>query len=113
MQNRTDLNIDQAQTPLEFVYEAADCRLFPTLESLLSPTPLWKLAVDAKWGNGSCVAGSTGDPSAMGVLEKIPFNKKQSPPESPPEEYKGAASGLQVSGMMMVVTMVSAIAAFL
>lgn len=110
MQNRTDLTWEQSQTPLEFVYEAADCRLFPTYESLFSPTPLWKLAVDAKWGNGSCVAGSTGDPSAMGVLEKLPFNKKQSPP---PEEYKGAASGLQVSGMMMLVAMVSAIAVLL
>jgi hypothetical protein len=91
------------------VYEAADCKLFYTLESLMAPAPLWKRAVDAKWGNGTCVTGSTGDPSSMGVENKIPFNKN----ESTPEEYQGAAEGLRASGAMMVVAAVGAMALLL
>ncbi|KAF2002471.1 hypothetical protein P154DRAFT_520938 [Amniculicola lignicola CBS 123094] len=49
---------DTTETPLEFVYEAADCRLFYTFESTQSPVPLWQQAVDAKWGGGKCVPGS-------------------------------------------------------
>ena len=37
---------DPTATPLEFVYEAADCRLFYTRESFFSPIPLWEMAVD-------------------------------------------------------------------
>ncbi len=72
---RPDLTYDQANTPLEFVYEAADCRLFDTIESVSSPTWAWKLAVDAKWGNGSCVESSMGDPSAISTESKVLFNK--------------------------------------
>ncbi|KAF2710747.1 hypothetical protein K504DRAFT_429018 [Pleomassaria siparia CBS 279.74] len=72
---------DKEGIPLEFVYEAADCKLFYTLESLRSPVALWKTAVDAKWGSGSCVEGSTGDKSSVGVENNTPFNKnkKQKP----------------------------------
>jgi hypothetical protein len=96
---RSDLTADQRNTPLEFVYEAADCKLFYTLDSLMTPMSMWKRVVDAKWGNGTCVTGSTGAPSAIGVENKVAFNKKQ----TSPEEYKGAAQGLRASGLMVAV----------
>jgi hypothetical protein len=52
-------------TPLQFVYEAADCRIFYTFENLMNYEVLWQNAADALWGNGTlCVKGSTGQPSS-------------------------------------------------
>ncbi|KAF2264308.1 hypothetical protein CC78DRAFT_427262, partial [Lojkania enalia] len=56
---------DDGQTPLEFVFEAADCRVFETVESWMDPSVLWKMAVDAKWGDGECVPGSMGHETAI------------------------------------------------
>jgi hypothetical protein len=57
---------DTSAIPLNFVYEAADCRLFYTADMYRDVTNVWKKAVDANWGDKSkvCVEGSTGDKSA-------------------------------------------------
>jgi hypothetical protein len=48
-------------TPLQFAYEAADCRIFYTPQTVYNYTALWQYAVDATWSNSSrCVEGSTG-----------------------------------------------------
>ncbi|KAK8127353.1 Peptidase S41 family protein [Apiospora sp. TS-2023a] len=47
--------------PLQFKYEAADCRLYYTLRNMYNMTQQWTDAHDAAWGDGSrCVEGSTG-----------------------------------------------------
>lgn len=47
--------------PLQFVYEAADCRIFFTPQTVLNMTNLWKYAANAMWKNSSlCIQGSTG-----------------------------------------------------
>ncbi|KKF94844.1 Peptidase family S41 [Ceratocystis platani] len=53
--NQNDLN-----TPLQFLDDPADCRLFFTLDSIRDPTSMWKRAVDGAWNNptGVCVEGS-------------------------------------------------------
>jgi hypothetical protein len=58
---------DDTETPLEFVYEAADCRFFYTAEMIADPVPVWKKAVDAHWGDPTkeCVEGSTGQLSSL------------------------------------------------
>lgn len=56
---------DKTVTPLQFVYEAADCRLFYTIESTRSHEAAWNAAYAATWGDGHCVAGSTGHPSRI------------------------------------------------
>ncbi|KUJ16945.1 uncharacterized protein LY89DRAFT_684938 [Mollisia scopiformis] len=48
-------------TPLQFAFEAADCRIFYTINTVFNYTLLWKYAADAIWTNPSlCVANSTG-----------------------------------------------------
>ncbi|KAL1623849.1 hypothetical protein SLS54_004312 [Diplodia seriata] len=48
---------DDTGTPLQFTYEAADCRLFYTAEMTLDITAVWKAAADSKWGDVSrCVS---------------------------------------------------------
>ncbi|KAL7814341.1 hypothetical protein V8C26DRAFT_141037 [Trichoderma gracile] len=43
------------QTPTQFVYQAADCRLFYTAETLIKPESLWVNVADSIWGDGDCV----------------------------------------------------------
>ncbi|TKA44043.1 hypothetical protein B0A54_04809 [Friedmanniomyces endolithicus] len=56
---------DDSVTPLQFVYEAADCRFFYTADMILDQSLVWQRTYDLKWGNGTCVQGSTGDPSSV------------------------------------------------
>ncbi|KAF2121232.1 hypothetical protein BDV96DRAFT_594448 [Lophiotrema nucula] len=98
---------DTEQVPLEFIYEAADCRLFETLASRQDPTVLWKLAVDAKWGNGKCVDGSMGDKTAIGVVTNQTFNANNQ--QNLTEPTSGAVTSTKASGMMVgIVAIVSA-----
>ncbi|KAF2786169.1 hypothetical protein K505DRAFT_260463 [Melanomma pulvis-pyrius CBS 109.77] len=57
---------DTGAVPLNFVYEAADCRLFYTADMVRDVEAVWKKTVDARWGDSNkvCVDGSTGDKSA-------------------------------------------------
>lgn len=49
------------ETPLQFTYEAADCRIFWTPKTIFNYAALWQYAADAIWSNSSlCVSGSTG-----------------------------------------------------
>jgi hypothetical protein len=91
---------DTTETPLQFIYEAADCKLFYTVDQIFDVTKVWKAVVDTKWGNGSCVANSTGDPSSLsGGQANLPYCEKWGngcPPNS------GAASGLTVPAFAVV-----------
>ncbi|KJK77433.1 hypothetical protein H634G_07172 [Metarhizium anisopliae BRIP 53293] len=42
-------------TPLQFLYEPADCRLFFTAENYMDPATAWAAAAAAMFLNGSCV----------------------------------------------------------
>lgn len=47
--------------PLQFAYEAADCRIYYTPQTVYNYTNLWQYAADAIWKNSSlCARGSTG-----------------------------------------------------
>jgi hypothetical protein len=47
--------------PLQFAYEAADCRIWYTPQTIFNYTALWQYAADAIWTNASLRAtGSTG-----------------------------------------------------
>ncbi|KAK4503771.1 hypothetical protein PRZ48_004686 [Zasmidium cellare] len=64
---------DDSVTPLQFWYEAADCRRFYTFASINDQSLVWKTAYEAIWGNGTCVTGSTGEASSKpGVVQYAP-----------------------------------------
>ena len=50
---------DKAGTPLQFIYEAADCKIFYTQDSWLGQDAAWKAAFDAFQDDSKCVEGST------------------------------------------------------
>lgn len=108
---------DSTETPLEFQYEAADCRLFYTTATYRDPVNLWKAVWDAKWANGKCVPGSTGHKTAIGVLEnKSSFGSKsgdaqQTSANGKPIESTSAASlSLGVSSVVITLAAVVAVA---
>ena len=72
---------DTTRTPLQFVYEAADCRLFYTAPMMLDQTMVWSATYEANWNSGkSCVKGSTGQLSSKpgtGYIEKGPTDKSE------------------------------------
>lgn len=58
--------------PLQFAYEAADCRIFYTPSTFYNYSALWQYAADAIWTNPSlCVSGSTGFASPVGVQSDL------------------------------------------
>lgn len=46
-------------TPAQFAYEAANCKLFYTWDTLTNMTRLWEAVADVEWNGARCVAGST------------------------------------------------------
>ncbi|KAB8294146.1 hypothetical protein EYC80_009589 [Monilinia laxa] len=50
---------DSSYTPLQYIYEASNCRLFYTKEDVYDIQGLWKRVVNTVWGDGKCVEGST------------------------------------------------------
>lgn len=60
-------------TPLQFKYEAADCRIYYTLDNVFNTTRLWRDAAKATWDDRSlCVTGSIGFPSARNTTSTQP-----------------------------------------
>lgn len=54
---------DASNTPLQFVYEPADCRILYTPAMVVDETAVWKTVADSVWGGGAgnaCVAGGFG-----------------------------------------------------
>ena len=59
---------DPDLTPLQFTYEAADCRLFWTKEMVFDITAAWKMGADVYWKSNfsmGCVEGSTVQASSL------------------------------------------------
>lgn len=52
---------DESQTPLHFLYEPSDCRIFYTKAMTVDVTAIWKAVADTAFrGKNHCVAGSLG-----------------------------------------------------
>ncbi|KAF6826982.1 peptidase S41 family protein [Colletotrichum plurivorum] len=101
-----------ARTPLQFLWEPANCRIFYTHEMLRNPDAAWKRAVDATWNNPMqfCVAGS-----------QVPVNKtttmdplfKQSQNNTGLPKTAGAAEGVSGSGLRLALLIVTFTVGFL
>ncbi|KAL5120116.1 hypothetical protein ACEQ8H_001941 [Pleosporales sp. CAS-2024a] len=89
---------DVSATPLQFVYEAADCRIFYTPSSYSDPDLAWKQAWDAFVDDSKCVQGSTRDNSSISGGFK-PFGKAAVGAADLPDTSPGSAgSGSSSAG---------------
>ncbi|KAJ5913253.1 hypothetical protein N7504_002136 [Penicillium tannophilum] len=48
-----------SETPMQFLYEAAECRRFFTLDNFFNQETVWSSAADAMFDGGACVPGSS------------------------------------------------------
>ena len=49
---------DDTQTPYQFLYEPAECKIFYTKQMVMDQSAVWKTVADTVWGHGNaCVAG--------------------------------------------------------
>ncbi|KAI4652315.1 hypothetical protein J4E93_002515 [Alternaria ventricosa] len=56
---------DASGTPLQYIYEASDCKIFYTATTYANPDAAWKQAWDAFQDDTKCVEGSTGHASSI------------------------------------------------
>ena len=92
---------DETNTPLQFVYEAADCRMWFTREMLYDPTFLWNRAATmafqsrkgTQFNSQYCVASSTGHPTSISGGWKSGLG-----PQTPPDGAIATVQGWQLSG---------------
>lgn len=94
---------DETATPLQYIYEAADCRIFYTAKSYADPVEAWKQAWSAYSDNSKCVEGSTGDKSSISGGYK-PYGSAQVQPEGEPPAYvptsgENAARSTQIGSL--------------
>ena len=90
---------DASLTPLQFVYEAADCRIWYTPEMLYDPTFLWSRVASIAFNNGTfdspyCVHGSAKHPPSLsGGLKNGTLG-----PQVPPVGAKPSVLGWLING---------------
>lgn len=93
---------DTSATPLQFVYEASDCRLWWTREMLYDPTFLWKRLADVafrerrgkQFNSRFCIQDSTGHPTSISGGWKLGTLG----PQSPPDNAFGTDQGWKLEG---------------
>ncbi|KAF2641563.1 peptidase S41 family protein [Massarina eburnea CBS 473.64] len=105
---------DNSKTPLEFIYEAADCRMFFTPPMLGDVTMVWKGVADRMFssGNGTkaqCVQGSTGDPSSISGGGQTKAGNVPPPPPQGAEVFRSDASHLRALGWTAVVGVIASV----
>lgn len=92
---RDHMRIGEEETPLEFIYEAADCRLFYTADMIFDVEAVWKKTADARWSDKKvCVEDSTGDKSSLSGGQKTADQIGDWSPDDKggDDKKKGAAS---------------------
>jgi hypothetical protein len=112
---------DSSGTPLQFIYDAADCKIFYTPKSYSNPDLAWKQAWDAFFNDTNCVPGSTKHKSSISGGYK-PFGaaglKANDQPDAPASgggggssSQKGAATSMKGSGVLfaLVVAVIAAV----
>lgn len=95
---------DESVTPLQYVYEAAECRIFYTPAMINSQNALWQTVYEVAFGgqDSACVEGSTGHPSAGGGTDydaaSVPENAASSVGLTLSDVSSGGSGGGQGSG---------------
>ncbi|ORY09755.1 hypothetical protein BCR34DRAFT_365903 [Clohesyomyces aquaticus] len=89
---------DESQTPLQFIYEAADCRMWFTAPMINDVTEVWKGVADRMWKNTTCVQGSVsaGGQDKGGSLPPPPLQK------GPKSMAHGRARSRGVLGLTLI-----------
>lgn len=86
-----------SETPLQFLYQPANCRVFYTRDMIFGPAEVWKRAVDATWTDPErfCVEGSRVDwEDLAGQGTDTRFAGGEAPDDRGGEDVGNTGSGL-------------------
>ncbi|KAJ0114556.1 hypothetical protein J7T55_004800 [Diaporthe amygdali] len=106
-----------AQTPLQFLMQPAQCRFFYTKEMIYGPEAVWKRAVDATFKDpqGLCVEGSV--TPTMGVqnvtndfFTNLPVGGSRAEGANQPGKSSGVRSAAERSGLAVAVAALASVA---
>jgi hypothetical protein len=84
---------DVSATPLQYIYEASDCKIFYTAETYADPDAAWKQAWDAFQDDSKCVEGSTKHASSISGGFKAYGAGELKDGDQPTEGANGGGSG--------------------
>ncbi|CAO2658759.1 Nn.00g064820.m01.CDS01 [Neocucurbitaria sp. VM-36] len=106
---------DKTATPLQYIYEASDCKIFYTADTYADPDAAWKQAWDAFQDDSKCVEGSTKHKSSISG-GYTPYGagelKKEDQPDEPAlggdADSTNVASSKKVSSLAVTVAVVVA-----
>ena len=108
---------DESETPLQFIYQAADCRLFFTPEMISDGSATWKAAARVMNGDYEmCVRNSTNHPTSVtgSGNATIPASRAEDDDaSSSPVTKDGINAGLKSAVPTGLLIIVSAIASLL
>ncbi|KAI1640892.1 peptidase S41 family protein [Biscogniauxia mediterranea] len=95
-----------SQTPLQFLYEPANCRFFYTADMLSKPELVWQRAVDATWTSPQsfCVQGSqmaVNQTKTVDPLFQLTLNKTKA--TNNPENAAAAATATPPHWLILLV----------
>jgi hypothetical protein len=85
---------DASQTPLQFIRDPADCRIWYEPSFTVDVTPLWKRVADVTWGNASCM--STAGSGARKRYEKVVPGKRHQRRAMAAEEISALKQGINL-----------------
>ena len=86
---------DTTETPLQFVYEAADCRIFYEPAHTLDVSTMWQRAADVAWNGASCVVGDVGLSNSS--TADAPKHKRHQRRAMAAEEFEALRKGVGLS----------------
>ncbi|KAF2122064.1 hypothetical protein BDV96DRAFT_136935 [Lophiotrema nucula] len=98
---------DASQTPLEFIYEAADCRMFYTGAMVNDVQEVWKGVYDRMFRNATCVQGSTGDKSSISGGGQAKGGEK--PPPAPQLGELSNSASVEGVATYLMLSMLAAV----
>lgn len=96
-----------AETPLQFLYQAANCRFFYTKDMLFCPAEVWKRAVQATWTDPAafCVEGSRVEVNTTVDVADAKFFLNSKITEGGASSVSEGATRAILAGFAVVLTM--------
>ncbi|KAJ4015539.1 hypothetical protein NW752_007000 [Fusarium irregulare] len=95
--------------PLQFEYQAADCRLYFTVENVLEPATAWVAAKEAIWGSAGCVQGSTGGKGSLKDRESSQDKKEGGAKETGDADSAGSIARSQSGSLLALMVLALAV----
>jgi hypothetical protein len=103
---------DDSQTPLQFVFEPANCRIYYNFMTASHPHKLWEYVADVAWKGKQCAWGGMDMNVTVGELGNSTgpvSNLSSGSPSGPEQVTRSEASGMTAAFSMMAAVVCVAV----